>query len=768
MSRDPQRQQAKDLRFLLPALTTWVIAAGGIWLRPGWAGVVVLTLCGLGALAVLWMRGSHLLGQGVLIAALGAIMLSSVALGAAHREHDVIASAEASEAELTVSLRETFTPGMSRTSVALREVDGERVPGAGVPAVLVGLELDTRQPYGSTLHITGFLQRAESWEYEAWIILIRGEPESLQPPSWFLLQAEGLRAELLDRAEGLDGDGGRLLPGLAIGDTSAVDQGLVQAMRDTSLSHLVAVSGANCAIVVGIVVAIIGLCRGGVWAKLVGGSGALGGFVVLVTPEPSIVRASIMAVIVLVFLALKKPLKGIPVLAVTVCVILAVNPWMALDIAFVLSVLASGGILLLVGPLSDGLAQVMPRWLAVVVAIPVAAQVACQPVLILLNPVVPVWSVVANALAAPVAPVATILGMLVCVVGPLIPVVADGLAWLAWWPSAFIAFLGRLFASLPLVTVPFVPGFWGVVAMAVLAWGMVAWLLLRHPDHRWWRGVSGALAVGSLTLVTLGYQVPEILLASRIPSDWVIAQCDVGQGDALVLRIESRTILIDTGKYPAELDSCLRTLRISSLDLAIISHFDADHVGAWPVIADRVAQVWTGPVLDRKDQDITAALESAGAVVTEVGAGDQLSLGDYRLRVVWPVSPVFADPGNDSSVVVVLEGEPDCLACLSAVFLGDLGEGAQRILQGRENFGSFDVVKVSHHGSRDQFEGLYRALGADIGLIGVGAENSYGHPTALARDILEASGTMALRSDQRGIITLTPTSEGQILVWSER
>jgi competence protein ComEC len=403
-----------------------------------------------------------------------------------------------------------------------------------------------------------------------------------------------------------------------------------------------------------------------------------------------------------------------------------------------------------------------------VVAIPIAAQVACQPVLILLNPVVPVWSVAANALAAPAAPLATILGMLVCVTGPLLPPVADALAWAAWWPSAFIAFLGRFFASLPLVTVPFAPGFPGVLLMAGLAWGAVAFLLLRHPTQRQRRRLTGAIASLSLVIVWLGYFLPGTLSAASVPKDWVIAQCDVGQGDALIIRSGGRTVLIDTGKYPEKLRSCLSFLGVRHLDLAIITHFDSDHVGAWPVIADRVDQVWVGPVLEDDHRDIATALASAGAMVVEVSAGTQLDVGDYRLRVLWPYAESFAEPGNDSSVVVSLEPSSRCPSCVSALFLGDLGEQPQRIVVGRENLGAFDVVKVSHHGSRDQYDGLYRAVEAQVGLIGVGEENTYGHPTRGALDILQASGTLPLRSDLQGIVTVSVDAEGQLVVWSER
>ena len=758
----------KDLRLLLPGLAGWACAALGIWLRPGWIGIALCAVFAVASTFLLRRKRRSLLTQLLLIPGVCALMFVSVFWGERYREQPDIAQHAGAEVNLVVSLNETFTPGTRSLGVTIRQVAGKPLDGPGIQASLVGANLGERTPYGSTAGVRGYLQLSEPWEREGWTILARGDPDWVSAPGWFLSGSDVLRMHLVERAHDLGGDGGRLLPGLAIGDTSAVDRGLVQAMRDTSLSHLVAVSGANCAIVVAIVVGLIHLVRGGVWAKLIGGSLALAGFVTVVTPEPSIVRASLMATIVLLFLALGKPLKGIPVLALTVVIILAADPWMAADFAFVLSVLASGGILLLVGPVSDAMSSVMPSWMATVLAIPIAAQVACQPVLILLNPVVPLWSVIANALAAPIAPLATILGMLVGVLGPFLPGLSDIVAWVAWWPSSFVAFVGRFFASLSWVTVPFPSGVAGALLMAGLAWGGITFLLLRHPSQRAWRRLSGALATGCLSIVILVFHLPGTIASLSVPRDWFIAQCDVGQGDALLLKSEGRTLLIDTGKYPEKLRSCMSFLGVTHLDLAVISHFDVDHVGAWPVIADRVDQVWVGPVLQPDHRDIVRALESAGATVNEVSAGNSLPFGRYRLRVVWPLTDSFADAGNDSSVVVAVEPDRPCTYCLSGVFLGDLGEEPQRILLAREDFGSFDVVKVSHHGSRDQFEGLYQDIDATVGLIGVGEDNTYGHPTQRALDILSLAGTVPLRSDEKGIITLSPGEKGQLLIWSQR
>lgn len=757
-------REGKDLRFLIPGLAGWALCAVAIGVRPGWWVVFTGGLLTTVALVLALRWKSLLAGQVAFTLGILTILTASVVLGGANRDQETLLAANQSEAVLGVELRETRSPGARSVSVLIRSVDDQELAGGGVPGALIGGDVEGRLPYGTQLTVEGFLQRKDPWHNESWSILVRSGPLLVEPPGWLWAGADDLRIGLMSRAGHYDDDGGRLLPGLSLGDTTAVDRGLQQAMRDTSLSHLVAVSGANCAIVVGIVVWLISLLGGGVWPRMMGGTLALAGFVVVVTPEPSVVRASIMASIVLVFLAVGRPLKGIPVLSMTVLGILAVNPWMALDVAFALSVVASGGILLMVGPLSHVLSQWMPTWLAVVTALPLAAQIACQPVLILLNPVIPIWGVMANALAAPVAPVATITGMVATLIGPFMPRLADILVAIAWLPASFVAFIGRFFASLPWVTLPWPGGLVGMLMMASMAYGAVGWLLTRH---RRLRALFGGLVVLTLIGVMSAHMLPRMVRSMSVPPDWSLAQCDVGQGDALVIRTESRTILVDTGKYPALLDECLAILRVRHLDLAIISHFDVDHVGAWPVIVDMVDQVWTGPVLG-EDQLIVDGLARAGVQVTEVSAGNHVELEDLSIRVLWPTLPSLGGEGNDSSVVVVIEATHLCGSCVSALFLGDLGEEPQRILMGRENLDNVDVIKVSHHGSQDQFHALYRSISAPIALIGVGADNTYGHPTNSVLETLESMATEVLRSDLHGLVTVSKNDEGHFVVWREK
>ena len=84
------------------------------------------------------------------------------------------------------------------------------------------------------------------------------------------------------------------------------------------------------------------------------------------------------------------------------------------------------------------------------------------------------------------------------------------------------------------------------------------------------------------------------------------------------------------------------------------------------------------------------------------------------------------------------------------------------------SLGTVDLVKVAHHGSADQSERLYDELHATLGVIGVGAENGYGHPTERLLDLLREAGTTAVRTDRSGTSTLTADGSGGFRLWSER
>ncbi|MEG2778090.1 MAG: ComEC/Rec2 family competence protein, partial [Aurantimicrobium sp.] len=126
-------------------------------------------------------------------------------------------------------------------------------------------------------------------------------------------------------------------------------------MKTVSLTHITAVSGANIAVVTASVMAIAALCGAGRRVRLVIAVCALVAFVILVTPQPSVLRAAVMAVVVMIALFSGRPGSGIPLLAFATLLMLMWNPWWAIDYGFILSVSATAGLLLFSGPLASSL-----------------------------------------------------------------------------------------------------------------------------------------------------------------------------------------------------------------------------------------------------------------------------------------------------------------------------------------------------------------------------------------------------------------------------
>lgn len=612
---------------------------------------------------------------------------------------------------------------------------------------------------GALVRITGTSRPAYPGD-RAVVQVSAHEIEIVTAPSGILGVAADLRQSLVRAAAGLPGGGGELVPGLAVGDTSAVSAQTDADMKASSLSHLTAVSGANCALVVGIAFVVAAGLGAGRRIRVAAGLGALVGFVILVTPEPSVVRAAMMAGIAMLAVLLGRAGVGLALLSAAVVVLLLLDPWLSGSLGFALSVAATAALLTLARPLASGLTRAMPAPLALALSVPLAAQLACGPLLVLIDPSVPLWGVPANLLAAPAAPAATVLGLAACLTAP-IPVLQSGLAAIAWVPAAWIAGIADVASGLPFARVPWVDGLVGAALLALVSGLVVLALGLpgRGPTPARIRRGSAFLLVGVVTIWSCGMVATTISQRWGVPGDWSILMCDVGQGDAVLVRSEQATALIDTGPDPALVSACLDRVGVARLDLLVLTHFDKDHVGGTDALVGRADTVLHGPTDGRADERLLAEFGAAGAHVMSAQEGMSGTLGGARWSVLWPRASVLFPPGNDSSVTVSIEGG----GVPRSLFLGDLSADPQRMLRASIS-GAFDVVKVSHHGSADQDPGLYSQIGARIALIGVGADNTYGHPTAATLAMLQ--GRAVGRTDQDGVIAVV--GEGETLaLWRE-
>ena len=762
-----------DARLVAPAVSGAVMV--GIFLGlPGqlnavavgsWVGVAVVMSAAI--LMPRWRRGLSTLA---VTATVAAVLLTSAALNTAARSPALLVDAAQAGRFVTVTAvldaEVTSSDASSRTHITITDVavGASTLHDVSIPALLFG----SAQPsgLGTRVTVSGTVSSTEPGDRTAYLLFAKGSARTLESPPWFLDWSNGLRAQFRDAASRLPGDGGALLPGLAIGDTRAVSDALDEAMITTSLSHLTAVSGANCAVVVGLIMLLGAALGASRVARIAAALVVLAGFVVLVTPDASVLRAAVMASLVLFALASGRPSRGLPVLSFAVILLLAIDPWLCRDYGFILSVLATAGLLVLAGPLSRVLSRWLPTPLAVLVSIPLAAQLACQPVLILLNPAIPVYGVIANLLAEPAAPVATVLGLLACVSLPIAPAVGHVALSIAWLPSAWIAAIANFFASAPGAQAPWLPGIVGTAVVAVVT--ALALFVVLGRRSRTTTIITGALLLGIATYsgVLVGAQFGR---TGSLPSFWQIAACDVGQGDAVLVRSRGHVAMIDTGPQPKALTTCLDELGIDRIDLLILSHYDLDHVGGTSSVLGRVDRVLVGPVSDETDTRLRDSLRFAGATVSEVSRGQRGTLGDLSWEVLWPPTRLGAvEAGNAASVTVRFEGTGPCQdGCVSSLFLGDLGEESQSRMLGATHPAPVDVVKVAHHGSADQSQRLYERIHARVGIIGVGAHNNYGHPTDRLLSILSRVGTRIARTDLNGMILISPAPDGGLTVWTE-
>lgn len=642
----------------------------------------------------------------------------------------------------------TTPDGSARVSVLLRTDDPPH-----------GLDL------GSIVAVSGGSEPADPGDAAVAVVFADGV-DVRAPPQHAFAVASQLRRGFVDLvSRGLPDPGAGLMPGLSVGETSGVSDELDADMKSSSLSHLTAVSGSNCSLVGAIVFGICAVCGAGRRTRVIVSLVALACFIVLVTPEASVIRAGTMSAIALLALLTGRRGAGIAVLSLAVTVLVAADPWLATSYGFLLSAGATGALLLLAEPLAAGLSRWMPRALALGIAVPLAAQLVCGPIIVLFAPQVSLYGVIANMIAGPAAPAATVLGLAACL-AQWIPPLALGLASLAWLPSAWVAQTAETFAGLPAAGLGWHEGWIGFLALTTVGGCIVLAICgpprrLAAPARCWVQRSSLAflaviIGAGGGTVALTGVVGPL-----TAPRDWSIALCDVGQGDAILLRSAGRTAIVDTGPDVDALERCLSRLGIDEIDIAFLTHFDADHVTGVPALEGRVRTIIHGPHEDENELNDARAVSRD---VREGYSGMHGTLGGASWRILWPSRDTRAfSPGNDTSLVVELSGG----AIPRTLLLGDLGEDAQRLLWGSGRVtGRFDVVKVSHHGSRDQSPDLYAGIRPRVALIGVG-ENDYGHPHPDTLALLSGSGTATARTDTEGMVLVSATTR-ELRVWREQ
>ncbi|HSN43124.1 MAG TPA: ComEC/Rec2 family competence protein [Propionibacteriaceae bacterium] len=753
-----------DTRLVWPFAATWVgawLGTGG--LASGWWWVALMGLV-IVMLAVPRLRRPVILAAvlsllaGTLIGSLGALRMSTGTLPDLARERAVATL----QVRITGDARffpqrgvrppVAFLPASvvvvgARGSVFRQPVpvtlsaSGERVDWLAVPAS------------GSVVNVVGRLTSPDAGDPVAAILAVSGKPEVVTGPGWLDRGVNHFRSGLREAMGWSQPQVAGLLPSLVVGDTSGLDPAVKADFQATGLTHLTAVSGTNLTLLLAF------LLTAARWAGVRGwwlrGLSVVGvvGFVLVCRGEPSVLRAAAMGSVALAAMGVGgSGRRGIRHLAAAGLLLLLVDPWLSRSVGFALSVSATGGIVWWGQAWQRKLSTWAPVWLSEAIAVPLAAQVATQPIVTWISGSVSVAGLAANALAGPFVGPATIAGLVAAFVATVSRNVALPFGWLAGWCVQPIIWIAQAGASLPAAV-------WSwratPVGLAILA-GLCAVTAVLVPFVLGQRWLCLACAV---LVVAAGVREPNRL---GWPGEWDVAFCDVGQGDATVLNAgPGAGVVVDVGPEPLATVRCLRSLGVRTIPLIVLTHFHDDHVAGLAGVMDAfpVGVVMVNPLASPSwnAQDVANAVAGEGAETRVSTLGEHMTVGrvDWVTVGVGTASPVATEgegessAENDSSIICRVQvGET------SVIIPGDAEPAAQAAVMARDGPGRATVLKMPHHGSSRQDEEFWRATGAQLAVASAGRDNGYGHPAAAALRLARESGMEVARTDLQGSVTV--------------
>ncbi|MBF6338396.1 ComEC/Rec2 family competence protein [Nocardia abscessus] len=592
-AEEPGLAQVLDARLLPAALCCW--GATILALTAGWraglllAALSMISAIGLWVLLLCAIAHRRERRRAVAVVALAAVVLGAgFAAAAAWREHRV--ATHPLRAVTGQSLRVVVTPTDDPKPVRARAFGAERLwvvradlreyrrggvtvrAGGAVVVLATGPEWGDLSP-GRPVEFRARVDQPRRSDLTVVTLHAQGAPGVAGALPWWQRVANSVRADFAaSAARALPPGSAGLLPALVVGDTSALSDEVRDDFEVAGLQHLTVVSGANFTILLSVVLFLVRLLTLGPRAAAAVAAAALLMFVVVARPDPSVLRAGAMGAITLLAVLTGRRKQALPALCAAIIALLALWPGLAVDAGFALSVVATGGLILLAPSWADWLrARGWWRMPAEIVAVSAGAFVVTTPIVIALTGRLSLVAVLANVLVAPVIAPITVIGasgaVLACLWSPLADLVLRCAAPLLWW----LLWVAGYAAAVPGASVAVPGGLAGGLVAGLLVVIAIAALRIRAV-----RRIAAAVALGVAAVL-----VPVRLWHPGWPPDgWVLAACDVGQGDGLALAVgPGAAVVIDVGPDPRPMRTCLDRLRISRVPLLILTHPHADHIG---------------------------------------------------------------------------------------------------------------------------------------------------------------------------------------------
>ena len=586
--------------------------------------------------------------------------------------------------------------------------------------------------------------------------------------------------------------------GILLGVRTSIAPEIATAFATAGLTHVVAISGWNIAIVAALVAAMARPLEerpGGRWLAPAAAGAAIAGYVLLTGASPSVVRAALMAGAMMIARLGGSRAHAASALGLAALVMLLLAPAVLWDVGFQLSALATGGLILFGAPIEARLSR-WPAWLREPVALTLAAQLTTLPVVVGSFGRLSLVAPAANVVVVPLVPIVMLLCAIAAPLGAIssslhLTLLADIARWAvggtAWLVLRTMIVAGQAAASVPFAALPVTaPGWLAFVWYPALGLGWKrfaaraapraagpeagAELLPLHPvprrspvRERLGRAVR-ALARPRFAGAAVAVLLVALTVATLPDGRLHLVMLDIGQGDAILVTAPSgATMLVDGGPDP---DLLLRRLgeRLPwwqrRIDVMILTHPHEDHVAGLVAALERYR---VGVILDggrafdnpTYPRFLQLARAEPGARMVAARTGQRIRLdATTMLIILYPTAADVTGPLpdgdiNNASVVGVLRS-----GGFTALLTGDAEAPVEAVLSARGLLGRIDVLKVGHHGSHSSSgPPLLDATRPGAALISAGVGNDYGHPHQVTLDHLRGIPGLRLhRTDLEGSI----------------
>lgn len=591
-----------------------------------------------------------------------------------------------------------------------------------------------------------------------------------------------------------------LLLGLLLGDSSKIDENIEENFKITSLTHILAVSGAQVSYIIAAMYSLLKR-KIGIQKTRVVIIASLIFYMTLTGFSPSIVRAGIMGIILMISGLVFRKNDIINSIAISLFFMLVYNPFLLENVGLQLSYLGTIGIIGFNKTIILILKNIQIRnrkWkykinrklilliskIKEILAVTMSASLAVVPVMIYHFNLFGTYFLITNLLASIIIGPITLLGTLLVIISFISINIAKILSYILKFLIDILLFISS-FSKLPISKI-YIPTP-TITFIIIIYLSLIISLFIYKVFHERNPNTTILRVRNLLALVKYKFKqnrddvIKKIVIISIvislciifIPRDLKINFVDVGQGDStFIITPKNKTILIDgggsnTGSFDVGENTLLPYILdkgYNKIDLMIISHFDSDHVGGLLTILEEIK---VEKVLIAKQEEQSENYKRFFNIVKEknipviVGKrGDKINIEkDLYLDILFPESEQIEENViNNNSLVFNIHYNN-----FSMLFTGDIEEIAEKRIIEITNKSRLkaDIIKIPHHGSKtSSTRELLEIVLPKIALIGVGKDNLFGHPSSETIDKLDELEIKTYRTDINGEIMINVNKSG--------